>query len=264
MQINGVGSSHSDMHHVTTCIHDTKHHPEGKVGGAAASASEAASSVTNASNRTNEPFSLSAWLQNTLSSTRKLLGRIWGDSAETLSGDMSAQTGKETLADIQAQEAAKLQSTALDMQSDLQSSLQQSANQSLQQNENLTGTLHTAQIDAASAVVPPVQNYNNNPYFTTVSESADTRQNVWQKIRVRFQNITGFLMKRFSFGGNNSFQTRQERPKEDLRRHSRYRGDELEIDCILTDDSYLLDSYNEKGEYSRLSGDTQGNMSVRK
>ena len=38
-----------------------------------------------------------------------------------------------------------------------------------------------------------------------------------------------------------------------MRRRSKYRQDELEIDCVLTDESYLLDSYDRKGEYSQLT-----------
>ena len=90
-----------------------------------------------------------------------------------------------------------------------------------------------------------------NPYFVEADNSAKPMPNVWQKIRFQVQNMAGQLKKQFS--GKNSFQTRQEKPKEDLRRHSRYRKDQEEIECILTDDSYLMDSYNRKGEYSRLS-----------
>jgi hypothetical protein len=56
----------------------------------------------------------------------------------------------------------------------------------------------------------------------------------------------------FGFQTRSSFQSGS-RPKGDLRRKSRYRKDEVEIDCILTDDSYLMDSYDRKGEYSKLT-----------
>lgn len=219
MQINGIGNSHSDMHHVTNCIHSTQKHLDGKVGGASAGAanSNMTQTISVTSDQTGEGFSLSSWLQNALSGARRLFGRIWGSSSDTLTG--------ETV-----------------------------ANQNSAQTQNATHTVHASQIEAASAVVQPSQNYNNNPYFTTVADTVTTKQNVWQKLKVQFHNLTGFLAKHFSFGNNSSFHTGQERPKEDLRRHSRYREDDMEIDCILTDDSYLLDSYNEKGEYSKLSG----------
>lgn len=219
MQINGIGSSHSDMHHVTDCIHSTQKHLEGKVGGASAGAANAnmTQTIPATSDQTGEPFSLSSWLQNALSGARRIFGRIWGSSSDTLTG--------ETV-----------------------------ANQNSAQTQNSAHTLHASQIEAASAVVQLSQNYNNNPYFTTVADTVPTKQNVWQKLKIQFHNITGFLTKRFSFGNSSSFHTGQERPKEDLRRHSRYREDDMEIDCVLTDDSYLMDSYNKKGEYSKLSG----------
>lgn len=102
----------------------------------------------------------------------------------------------------------------------------------------------------ATAVIRQ-QPLQGNPYFSAIEDTGRAKQTVWEKVRVRFQSIAGQLTRHFS--GRNGFQTKQEKPKEDLRRHSRYRQDDLEIDCILTDDSYLLDSYDRKGEYSKLS-----------
>ena len=77
--------------------------------------------------------------------------------------------------------------------------------------------------------------------------------------------LSGRLPGRFAgFWAKETFQTKQEQPKEDLRKRSKYRQNELEIDCVLTDDSYLQDSYNSKGEYSKLAGDMRGNVSTRK
>lgn len=257
MQINGVGTGHTDMHHVTTCIHDHKHNTDEQTGGAAASSSGTAQS-TSTTQQTSGGFSLVSLLQNTLSSAKRLLGKIWGSNTDGVQGATTAQAGMESVTDINAQAAEEVLNTALDVQSGLQHNQQQSTA------HTNTNTLHSAQIEAASAAVQPAQNVNHNPYFSTIEENAATKQNVWQKIRVRFQDIAGFLTKRFSFSNSSSFQARQERPKEDLRRHSHYRGDDMEIDCIITDDSYLMDSYNKKGEYSKLSENVQSNMSVRK
>lgn len=90
-----------------------------------------------------------------------------------------------------------------------------------------------------------------NPYFVPLDNVVRPQPNLWQRARMRIHNLTGHLKKQFS--GRNSFQTKEERPKEDLRRHSRYRKDDVEVECILTDDSYLLDSYDRKGEYRKLS-----------
>lgn len=249
MQTNGISNStHSDMHHVTNCIHNHKHRLEGKVTGAGGASATPTQSVTASTQQSKEPFSLSTWLQDTLSGAKRLLGKIWGSDADTVQGETVAKSGMETVSDIAAQNAAEAAKSALNVQSGLQQNLYQD----LYQQPN-TNTLHTSQIEAASTLVQPPQNPNNNPYFAAITEDSVLQQSVWNKIKVRFQNITGFLAKRFSFAGGGTFQTKQERPKEDLRRHSRYRKDDVEIECIITDDSYLMDSYNKKGEYSKLS-----------
>ena len=212
MQTGGIGSNHSDMHHVTTCVHNHKHVKQEKVGGAAGAKQATAEQLNSAQNAKAEGFSLSNWLQNTLSGARKLLGRIWGVDVTAASGEVNAQKCAET-----------------------------------------TAQLHSSQIEVATSNVQPAQNYNNNPYFATITEDRSTQQSIAQKVRVRFRGLAGFMAKRFPFSNGGAFQTRQERPKEDLRRHSHYRKDDVEIDCIITDDSYLMDSYNKKGEYSKLS-----------
>lgn len=250
MQTNGIGSNnHSDMHHVTNCIHNHKHRLEGKVGGAGGAGAAPSQPISASAQQSQEPFSLSAWLQDTFSDAKKLLGQIWGSDAGTVQGEVVAKVGTENVTDIAAQNTTEVVNSALDVQSGLQQNLQQE----LYQQEPNMYMLHNSQIEAASTLVQPPHDLNNNPYFAAITEESVPQQTIWQKIKVRFQNITGFLAKRFSFAGGGTFQTKQERPKEDLRRHSRYRKDDLEIDCVLTDESYLMDSYNKKGEYSKLS-----------
>lgn len=255
MQTNGIGSSsHSDMHHVTTCIHNHKHRLEGKVGsaGGAGTTPIATPTVPTTTTQSGEIFSLSAWLQNTLSGAKGLLGRIWGSDTDAVQGEVVARAGTEVVADIVTQDVVEVTESVLDIQSGLQHNMQQNAQQELHESQD-TKVLHIAQIEAASVTVQSPRNFNNNPYFAAIQDNENPQQTIWQKIKVRFQNITGFLAKKFSFAGGGTFQTKQERPKEDLRRHSRYRKDDVEIDCVITDESYLMDSYNKKGEYSKLS-----------
>ncbi len=109
-----------------------------------------------------------------------------------------------------------------------------------------------------SAVLP--QDIHNNPYFCAV-EGQDGRQgNLWRRARVKLKNMAGQLTGRFpgsflSAQARSSSHTRQERSGGELRRRSKFRRDELVIDCVLTDDSYLLDSYDKKGAYSKLSAE---------
>ncbi len=223
MQINGIGNSstHSNAHNVTTCIQNHQSQTnelKGNMGVAVSSNSASTQHPPRAPQQSEESFSLSAWLQNTFLSAKKLWGKIWGSETEMVQKDMVSETNN--------------------------------------------GILHTGQIEVASAAVQPAQNFNNNPYFSTITEETLPKQTIWQKIKVRFQNITGFLAKRFSFSNGSSFQTKQERQKEDLRRHSRYRKGDVEMDCIITDDSFLMDSYNKKGEYRKISTREQSAIDI--
>lgn len=231
MHINGIGNENthnSDMHQVTRCMHN--HSVPKKSGGAAASSSEANTLQTVMSQYREQEgqFSLAAWLKNALSGGRSLLHRIWGENANATTaetpGDKAVAGTEQVMAQVGAPRESDLHTV---------------------QNPGIS-----AQEAAASATVRP-QNLHNNPYFSTVEDGEKAKRSIWNRMRIRFQSMTGQLAKQFS--GRNTFQTKQQKPREDLRRHSRYREDDLEIDCILTDDSYLLDSYDRKGEYSKLS-----------
>lgn len=235
MQLNEIGSGHgSDAHHVTNCIHNHGHYDKtGKIG-AAASSGMSAQALMAAESQADAQFSLAAWLDRTLNSGRRLWGSIWGN------GDVAgmADAGRESGSERGAEQAAVI--------------LPQSNSQSGPQ------TLHTSQIAAAATAVQPFQDIHNNPYFAAVERPDDQQGNLLRRARVKVEKMAGQLTGRFSgkffsAQAGNSFQARKERPREDLRRQSKFRRDELVIDCVLTDDSYLLDSYDRKGAYSKLS-----------
>ncbi|MDL2301400.1 hypothetical protein LJC58_03495 [Lachnospiraceae bacterium OttesenSCG-928-D06] len=92
---------------------------------------------------------------------------------------------------------------------------------------------------------------DTTPYFSAIEDKGEGKQQFYKKIKIRFQDVTGQLSQRFS--KNNSFQSKQQEPKENLRRKSRYKDEDREINCVVTDDSYLMDSYNRNGEYSTLT-----------
>ncbi len=224
MQISGFETGHnSDMHHVGKCMHNHKHaHKIGSAaGGAGANASPAINQ--NIQQQSQEAFSWSAWLRDPLESTKKLLGRLWGSNG---------QEGNATTENVMP--------TINEPKEVIQQILEPTSTEANSLNGSMADEQHILQ---------------NNPYFSTVEDTGRQKQNFLDKIRVRFRNVTGFLTKHFASSGRNAFQAKQERPKEDLSRHSRYRKDELEVECILTDDSYLMDSYNNKGEYSKLSAE---------
>ncbi len=122
---------------------------------------------------------------------------------------------------------------------------------------------HTAAAEKAGAViVTPPKSAEGKPYFEAIP-AAGAQQSMWQKVKVKFEAATGRFARRFSFlnqfSNQKFFQAKEEREHtrerqtKDLRKRSCYKGEDMEIDCILTDDSYLLDSYDRRGEYRKLS-----------
>lgn len=225
MQVNGVENDHSMKHHVTECIHS--HSAENKKSGASALAAmeqKGARQTAGLSDMQNSSFSLSAWLDKALNGGKKLFKSIWGGSTEEISAVHTDDKGVETVRQPFSEKGRQ---------------------------EEIVTPLESQIAVAASGLQNPQKVLSQNPYFSAIQEETRPQKNVWQKMKVRFLSVKGYLTRQFS--GRNSFQARQEQPKEDLRRHSRYRQDDLEVECILTDDSYLLDSYDKKGEYSKLS-----------
>ncbi len=196
-------------------MHD--HGTEGVNSGAAVknTAAKDAENVAQEAQQSEGQFSLSAWMDKIFGSGKRLLFKIWGDSngSRSVSGDAGEDTVHATSVNGQ----------------------------------NSVGTTQEINPEAAANQ----QGLPHNPYFEATPAPVTVKKTPVQKIRAQIKSMAANVGKRFL--GQKSLQTKQERPKEDLRKHSRYRQDDLEIDCILTDDSYLLDSYDKKGEYSKLS-----------
>lgn len=219
MQVNGIGSSHSaDAHQVTNCLHD--HTDAKKESGGAASSGVSSQQLQMQQQQQDAEFSLSAWLQNTLGRGKNLLKSIWG----TNGADSSAQTGDK-------------------------------AGQ-----EQVMAQIGEAVTSGDRGTVVKNEELQINPWFQAVQEnSSAAHMSLFGRVRYKVKGVAGQLAGKlpghfFRFQAKNSFQAKSEqRPKEDLRKRSKYRKDELEIDCILTDESYLMDSYDRKGEYSQLT-----------
>lgn len=222
MQLGGIGRGHSgETHQVTNCIHDHEHNRKEPGGAAASSAQMNARALQMQNQQQDAQMSLSAWLQKLLRSGKGFLKGVWGGTEA--SGGIKDQNGDRT----------GLAQGAL-----AESGSRQSTREAILRSEDA----------------------QNNPYFLAVN-AAEQRNHMapLQKLRARVKAVTGQLAGKlpghfFRFQAKNSFQARPDRkPREDLRKRSKYRKDELEIDCILTDESYLMDSYDRKGEYSRLT-----------
>lgn len=106
-----------------------------------------------------------------------------------------------------------------------------------------------------SNVQTPQKMISEYPYFTAVQSRKHT---VPHRLHTRFRDLSKRFRRNFGrqsceFSNESGLNDRRQASKEDLRKKSRYRERNVEFDCVLTDDSYLLDSYDKKGEYSRLT-----------
>lgn len=247
MQFNGIGNEHgAEMHHVTNCMHDHSHYRQDMGAMKAAAGNMNAQAAQETGQQTEGQFSLSAWLEKTLGNGKSLLRYIWGTNEPTEAGEPGDKTGAaQVLAQVSESRTADSGGTS-------------TTGLNIHQ-PDMAQTLHAPQVAAAASAVPP-RNPQGNPYFAAVEDTGSRQENLWQKVRVKFKDIAGQLAghlpgKFLNTQTRGSFQAKQERgrPREDLRRRSKFRRDELEIDCVLMDDSYLMDSYDKKGEYSKLS-----------
>ena len=250
MQIGGIGSNHnSDMHQVTNCKHN---HSVKKQDGNMSMTSSTQSQVQQSLQESLEMgMSFQTWVKNLLSGAKSLWGRIWGENA---GGDASVENSSAVKTDESGTQTIM---TPLSIQTE-ESVMSQGFDAACGNPAAQSDMRQTAKVTLAAEAVSPPNTYANNPYFSAIEDTGKQQETLWQKVRVKFQNVAGYLTKHFSFSNRNTFQAKQEKPKEDLSRRSRYRRDDIEIDCVLTDESYLMDSYNKKGEYSTLSANNRG------
>lgn len=250
MSLGGIRGESGHVHHVTECMHEHTHYKkEGNVGAAAsANTSVQPSQVPGAQEG---QISISAWVDRMLGKGKGFLKGIWGTNETATSGEAGNKSGEaQVLAQIREDGGAEGISANVAGQNGRQPDAWQAM---------VTHGPNAPQVAAAATAVTQGQNIQDNPYFAAAEEIGGRQDTLWRKAKVRFKDVAGrlagHLPGRFSgfFQTRNSFQAKQEKPKQDLRKHSKYRKDEVEIDCVLTDDSYLLDSYDRKGEYSKLS-----------
>ena len=221
MQVGGVGSGHDTYsHQVTGCIHE---HVENKdVGGAGTKLG----SVQTAEEvlQENSSVNFMSWVQNISSKGKQLLQKIWGESKEA-NDAITSQNGSGN--HIAGQETLVTGNSV-----------------------GVKTTMNRAAVETAAT----------HTYFRPVEAKDAMPANPFQKVRYQVQKVARKLMDRLPgrFLGSHTgdfLQTKQQQTKEDLRKRSQYKQDDQEIECILTDESYLTDSYNRKGEYSHLTTD---------
>lgn len=235
MNIGGLGGSHnSSDHQVTRCIHD--HHESPKDGGMSMKASAAMkSSAANTQLQQDGLYSLSAWVRNMLGSGKGFLLNFWdgGQADAGSSGDRAAMDG------------------------------------AVGNGNGITGSLAAVaqagnpDLAAAAAATAAMTEKRRRPVhgshsFSTRGDAGVRKQTFWQKMRARFQDVSGRLngrerRKHYGFQAGNASCLGQEKKREDLRSHSRTRRDTVDISCARTEESYLMDSYDRRGEYATLT-----------
>lgn len=225
MQVGGVGSGHDTYsHQVTTRLHEHAANTDTGSMGAKAGASQTAQVVSEVLQEDSTGNVLS-WVQNIGNSGKQLLQKIWGDSKEASDAISSQKDGNGN--HIAGQETLVTGNSV-----------------------GVKTTLNRAAVETAAT----------HTYFRPVETKDAMPANPFQKVRYQVQKIARKLMDRLPgrFLGSHTgdfLQTKQQHTKEDLRKRSQYKEDDQEIECILTDESYLTDSYNRKGEYSHLTTD---------
>lgn len=224
MQIGGVGSGHDTYsHQVTGCIHEHAENKDVGAAGAKLGSAQAAQTATEVLQE-NTSVNLMSWVQNIGSKGKQLLQKIWGDNTED-SDAITSQNGRGN--HIAGQETLVTGNSV-----------------------GVKTTLNRAAVETAAT----------HTYFRPVETKDAMPANPFQKVRYQVQKVARKLMDRLPgrFLGSHTgdfLQTKQEHTKEDLRKRSQYKEDDQEIECILTDESCLTDSYNRKGEYSHLTTD---------
>jgi len=244
MQFNGIGSEHDHhMHQITNCMHEHGHYKK-DVGQMPWAASQAGNAQTVQQAGQDGQLSLSAWMDRLLGAGRRLLRGIWGSNETAAPGEAGSQSGTaQVLAQMRDDSVSESIRTSLSSQNHHQS--------------DASLTPHTSQIAAAASAVP-AEPPRSVAYYAAAQDVGKVQETLWQKVRVKFKNIAGQLAghlpgKFFDLQARNSFGAKQERPKEEIRRQAKPRRDRVEIGSIQVEESYLLDSYDRKGEYSRLS-----------
>ena len=225
MQIGGVGSGHDTYsHQVTGCIHEHAGQTDTGAPGVKSGTEQAAQLATETLQE-NTTEGLMSWIRNIGNGGKQFLQKIWGDSRET--DDMAASQKNGTGNSVTGQESL------------------------------VTGTSVGVKASLNKAAVETAATHT---YFRPVETRDTMPTNPFQKVRYQVQKVARKLMDRLPkrFLGSHSgdfLQTKQQHTKEDLRKRSQYKENDQEIECILTDESYLTDSYNRKGEYSHLTTD---------
>ncbi len=250
MQFHGIGSGeHSaEAHHVTKCMHDHSHfRMESDASKAAASAARAQAQQT-AAQQGEGGLSLSAWLDNYLSRGKSLLKGFWNGGGTDAVGQAGERSGQEQVLAQLSESRESGSAAAASAESDIPATASRQEDQSK--------VVHVSR--AAQAAAPAPQARSQAASEAGAGQESGTQEGMWRRIRVRFKDIAGQLTGHLRgntsrFQAKRSFQPKQAITREEPQKTVKPRRDTVEIAGYHVEESYLLDSYDRKGGYSKIS-----------
>lgn len=245
MQFHGIGGEeHSaQAHHVTKCMHDHSHYKmESEISKGTASSAKAQAAQP-AQSQPEGQLSLAAWMERSLSKGKSLLRSIWGSNELSSVGEAGDRAGQ---AQVLAQLGESREADGRGRNATGHENRQPDEAQAVQ----------ASRISQAAAAVPGPR--VEEAVMPRTGENGGQEENLLRRIRVRFKDIAGHLTghlrrEAFSPRTKSSLEMKQERPKEERRKPARQKRDAVEIDSYRMEESYLLDSYDSRGGYRKLS-----------
>lgn len=231
---------------MTKCMHDHSHFKR-EADMSKAAASMARSQGMQAAEQQNQgQLSLSAWLDSYLSRGKSLLKGFWSGGGTAVPGEAGNQSGQEqVLAQIgESREAGAAASAG--------SGIPAAASPQA----DLSQSVHVAR--AAQAAVPAAKSPSQEAFRDGAGQESGAQEGMWRRIRVRFKDIAGQLTGHLRgntsrFQAKKSFQPKQAITREEPQKTVKPRRDAVEIANYHVEESYLLDSYDRKGGYSKIS-----------
>ncbi len=242
MEFHGIGQEEhgTHTHHVTKCMFDHTHYKKEADISKAASAARS-QSVPVPEQQNDGPFSLTAWLDNHLSKGKSLLKGFWSGGTAP-AGEIGDRAGREL--------------TQLSDSKDVDRSSQNVGSPGTdRQPADLTQAVHVSRAAQAAAVTAPSR--EQGAAWSAAGEESG-QEGILRRMRVRFKDIAGQLAGHLRgntsrFQAKRSFQEKQAVTRAEPEKKVKPKRDAVEIDKYHVEESYLLDSYDRKGGYSKIS-----------
>lgn len=250
MQFHGIGVGNEEhsaqAHHVTNCMHDHSHFK--KEGNVSKAGGEAARVQQETAGQGEGGLSLSAWMDSYFSRGKGLLRRFWNGKETAEAGQSGERSGQEqTLAQISDSRESGAAASAGSVPG------HPAPDSHL---ADLSQAVHVSR--AAQAANPAAGLSVQAGAEAAPARESGGQEGMWRRIKVRFKDIAGQLTGHLR--GNTSrfqpkrpFQAKQAITREEPGKTGKPRRDAVEIANYHVEESYLLDSYDRKGGYSKIS-----------